>query len=162
MQTGEDVWYFSNTDSQLQNLIKVYALQFSAGLTVWQKRHMPRTPRFEGPRAFWLRNFLFLIPFFLESLRHQKAQGTLKVLSTTNAGPMNASSLKLTAPKTRGPYSFSAWPKTQVPKSAWLKKTRGHLDTRRKKRWAPKALKAHGQKNAYPIAVFIFLFFSCI
>jgi hypothetical protein len=24
----------------------------SAGLTIWQKRHMPRAPRFWGPRAF--------------------------------------------------------------------------------------------------------------
>ena len=37
----------------------------SAGLTIWQKRHMPRAPRFWGPRAFGAPRFSLLF-FFLK------------------------------------------------------------------------------------------------
>ena len=50
-------------------LLFIFKLRFppgvsSAGLTIWLKRHMPRAPRFWGPRAslfYFFLNFLFSV-----------------------------------------------------------------------------------------------------
>ena len=53
----------------------------SAGLTIWQKRHMPRAPRFWGPRAslfyFFSEFFCFLFQRGAQTVRQSGAPKSL-------------------------------------------------------------------------------------
>ena len=78
----------------------------SAGLTIWQKRHMPRAPRFWGPRAYSL---LFPPEFFVPCFSAGPKQ-------CASAGPQRAQvpqkmrgpklNLKSEAPESGAPNVF--------------------------------------------------------
>ena len=66
-------------------------IEFSAGLTIWQKRHMPRAPRFWGPRAYSL---LFFPHFFCsmfqcetQTVRHQAGPRWFFLFHVSARGP---------------------------------------------------------------------------
>jgi hypothetical protein len=65
--------------------LRAHKSMSSAGLTIWQKRHMPRAPRFWGPRAYssiFFRIFLFPVsargPKEPKSLRKREAPKSKK------------------------------------------------------------------------------------
>ena len=75
----------------------------SAGLTIWQKRHMPRAPRFWGPRAYSLLFFrIFLFHLSVRDPNSAPVRGHKGAIKSSNP-PENARAIKF---KKRGPIKL--------------------------------------------------------
>ena len=72
----------------------------SAGLTIWQKRHMPRAPRFWGPRAYSL---LFFPEFFCSMFQCETQTVRQCGALESSSPPENARAPKF---KKRGPIKL--------------------------------------------------------
>jgi hypothetical protein len=84
--------------------------QCSAGLTIWQKRHMPRAPRFWGPRAALI---LFYVFRNFCSLFHRGAQTVRQC-----GAPKSLSPPENARPQRAGPQTVFSFPVTvRAPKS---------------------------------------------
>ena len=63
-------------------------VEHSAGLTIWQKRHMPQAPRFWGPRASLFYFFLiFLFPVSARGPNSAPVRGPKEPKSPRNSRP---------------------------------------------------------------------------
>ena len=104
-------------------------------VTIWQKRHMPRAPRFWGPRAY----SLLFPPRVFCSLFHRGAQ------QCASAEPQRA----------QVPRSQKAGPQTVFFVPCFIVSARGPKEPKvRKKRQAPK-LKNRGPKERGPKRFFV-------
>ena len=116
-------------------------LTHSAGLTIWQKRHMPRAPRFWGPRASLFYFFPeFFVPCF--SAGHKQC---------ARAGPKSPSSPENSRPQKIDPKRFLFVPCFSVsargPKEPKLRSPENVI--------GPQNLKIEAQ-SAGPQTIFLF------